>query len=125
MSLVFYEQNRCSVPDSLFCFLFLAPVPRINQLLGIARDGQVDIESCASARLARHIDEPAVVGNDAVNYRKPEAASLSLGFGCEKRLKNTFSDCIVYTVTSMLHADAFNFILHSFLNMFAQLDAAD
>ena len=53
------------------------------------------------------IDEPAVVGNDAVNYRKPEAASLSLGFGCEKRLKNTFSDRLVYTVTRIRHADAY------------------
>src|SRR6516165_5987142 len=125
VGLVFYEKNRCSVLDSLFWFLFLAAVRRINQLLGIARNGQVDIESCASARLARHIDEPAVIGNDAVNHRKPETASLSLGFGGEKRFKNTIFECLVYTVPGIRHADAYVLFLPRFLKMLAQLHPAD
>ena len=95
MGLVFYEKNRCAIPGSWVRFLFFAALRGRDERGGIVRHGQINIESRAAARLACHIDEPAVVGNDAVNHREPKAASLSLGFGREERFKNAIFDRLV------------------------------
>src|SRR4029453_18258885 len=125
MGLVFYEKNRCAIPSSLVGFRFFVPCGGMDERCGIARHGQINIESRAVARLARHIDEPAVAGNDAVNDREPKAASLSLGLGREERFKNATFDRLVETVSGIRHADPYVLFLPRFLKMLAQLDPAD
>src|SRR5882672_7917510 len=125
MGLVFYEKNRCAIPSSLVYFLFFPRLCGREERCGIARHGQINIESRAVARLAGHIDEPAVAGNDAVKHREPKAASLSLGFGREKRFENATFDRLVETVSGIRHADPYVLFLPRFLKMVTQLDPAD
>src|SRR5262245_16248316 len=123
MSLVFDEQNRCAICSSLFCFLFFSHRSGRDERGGIARQRQINIKSRPVARLACHIDETPVVGDDAINYRQPKAAALSLGFGREERLKNAILDGFVETMPGIGHRYPYVLFLPRFLKAPSQFTA--
>src|SRR5262245_18272309 len=117
VDLVLYKKNRGNVPGRWVCCGFFLPLCRGQKGSDIARHRQIQVKRRTPARLARYIDEPAVVGHDAVNHRETEAAALSLGLGCKKRLENTILDRLIYIIYVIRHACGYILSLPGFLKM--------
>src|SRR6202008_4654837 len=60
------------------------------------REGQIDQKRSAMIRLAGHLDESVMVGDDSINHRKTEAGASTRLFGGKEGLENPLFDGFIY-----------------------------